>query len=185
MIAIFRSLKEYVIEKLRGEISTKRLIEMGMRVGKNLHRERGIIIDYSHCWLIRMGDNVRIGQRAHILAHDGSTKLDLNYTKIGLVDIGDNVFIGAESIILPNVKIGNNVIIGAGCVVSKNIPDDAIVVGNPAQIIGKTSDYLAKHKANLGKRPVFDEKWTIRNNISQEQKEKMIEMLRDGIGYVE
>lgn len=33
------------------------------------------------------------------------------------------------------VNIGNNVIIGAGAVVTKDIPDNAIVAGNPAKII--------------------------------------------------
>lgn len=46
--------------------------------------------------------------------------------------IGDNVRIGSNATILP-VKIGNNVVIGAGAVVTKDIPDNAIVKGNPAK----------------------------------------------------
>ena len=50
--------------------------------------------------------------------------------------IDDDVWIGARVIILPGCKhIGKGVIIGAGAVVTKNIPDYAIVGGNPAQII--------------------------------------------------
>lgn len=49
--------------------------------------------------------------------------------------IGDNVSLGANVIIIGNVKIGNNVIIGAGSVVVKDVPDNAVVVGNPARII--------------------------------------------------
>jgi putative colanic acid biosynthesis acetyltransferase WcaB len=45
------------------------------------------------------------------------------------VDIGSNVCIIGEII------IGNNVKIGAGSVVVNNIPDNCIVVGNPAKII--------------------------------------------------
>ena len=37
--------------------------------------------------------------------------------------------------ILPGVKIGNGVIIGASSVVTKDIPDYAVVGGNPAKII--------------------------------------------------
>ena len=32
-------------------------------------------------------------------------------------------------------KCGNNVVIGAGSVVTKDIPDNAVVVGNPARVI--------------------------------------------------
>lgn len=49
--------------------------------------------------------------------------------------IGDNVYIGTGAIIMNPVNIGNNVIIGAGAVVTKDIPDNAIVAGNPAKII--------------------------------------------------
>ena len=48
---------------------------------------------------------------------------------------GDNVEIGANSCIIGGITIGNNVKIGAGSVVVKDIPDNAIVVGNPARII--------------------------------------------------
>lgn len=49
--------------------------------------------------------------------------------------IGDNVYVGANVVIIGNIQIGNNVIIGAGSVVVKDIPDNAIVGGNPARII--------------------------------------------------
>ena len=53
--------------------------------------------------------------------------------------IGDNVKICGGAIVIGKIKIGNNVIIGAGAVVTKDIPDDSVVVGNPARIIKKTS----------------------------------------------
>lgn len=49
--------------------------------------------------------------------------------------VGDNVFLGLDAKILGTVHIGNYVTIGANCVVTKDIPDNAIVAGNPAQII--------------------------------------------------
>lgn len=43
--------------------------------------------------------------------------------------------IASHTQIIGNVKIGNNVMIGAGSIVTKDIPDNAVVVGNPARII--------------------------------------------------
>ncbi len=51
------------------------------------------------------------------------------------VIIGNDVWIGTRSILLPGVKIGDHSIIGAGSVVTKDVPEWAIVGGNPAKII--------------------------------------------------
>jgi acetyltransferase-like isoleucine patch superfamily enzyme len=44
--------------------------------------------------------------------------------------------LGANSVILPGLVIGKQAIIGAGAVVTKDVPDKAIVAGNPAIIRG-------------------------------------------------
>lgn len=54
--------------------------------------------------------------------------------------IGDNVQVGASVCIIGDVRIGNNVVIGAGSIVTKDIPDNSIVVGNPARIINKIEE---------------------------------------------
>lgn len=43
--------------------------------------------------------------------------------------------IGAKSVILPGVTVGEGALVGAGSVVTKDVPDKAIVIGNPARII--------------------------------------------------
>ncbi|MDE1357275.1 N-acetyltransferase [Vibrio aestuarianus] len=43
--------------------------------------------------------------------------------------------LGANSTILPGVVLGESCMVGAGAVVTKNVPDYAVVVGNPAKII--------------------------------------------------
>jgi sugar O-acyltransferase (sialic acid O-acetyltransferase NeuD family) len=53
----------------------------------------------------------------------------------GGVHIGEGALIGAGSVILPNIKIGKWATIGAGSVVTKDVPDNALVYGNPAKII--------------------------------------------------
>lgn len=56
--------------------------------------------------------------------------------------IGDNVSIFTHSVVIGNVRIGNNVTIGAGSVVVKDVPDNAVVVGNPARVLRyKDLDY--------------------------------------------
>ena len=75
-------LKEFVY-RLRGEYTTERLVSMGMHVGKDFKRLKGVILDPSHCWLIDIGDRVTMAPGVHILCHDASTKTALGYTKIG------------------------------------------------------------------------------------------------------
>ena len=177
-------LKE-LINRIRGEYSTSRLIKMGMKVGKNFNRQNEVILDPSHCWLISIGDNVTMAPRVHILCHDASTKTFLNYTKIGKVTIGDNVFIGANSVVLPNVKIGNNVIIGANSTITKDIQDNVVVAGNPARVICTLDEYLEKQKSLMENLPKYDISYTLRGDITDEKKQEQIDALESsGGGYV-
>ncbi len=53
----------------------------------------------------------------------------------GGVEIGEGTLIGAGSVILPELKIGKWATIGAGAIITKDVPDFAVVYGNPAKII--------------------------------------------------
>lgn len=98
------------------------------------------------------------GARAFVLNHPYSTiiyakSIGSNFTcshlctigKARLGDgnsvptIGDNVYVGANSTVLGDIHVGNNVIIGANSVVVKDVPDNCIVVGNPAKIVKQLS----------------------------------------------
>ncbi len=173
-----------LLYRLRGEYTTEQLIKRGMRVGNNFLRLNGVILDPDHCWHIEIGDNVTLAPRVHILCHDASTKLFLDYTKIGNVKIGDDVFIGAESVVLPGVCIGNRVIIGANSTVTHNIPDNVVAAGSPAKIICTVDDYLKKEEKRMESSPCFGEEYTLRGSVSIQKRTEMVKKLKDTIGYV-
>lgn len=52
-----------------------------------------------------------------------------------LVTIGDSVWIGGNVTVLMGVTIGKNAVIGAGTIVTCDVPENAVVVGNPARIV--------------------------------------------------
>lgn len=161
-----KEMKRYlkkIMGLLRGDLNLEKLKKRGLKVGENFKAIGQNIIDPTHCWHIKIGNNVVLAPRVHILAHDASTVLFNGYTKVANVVIGNNVFIGAGSIVLMGVTIGDNVIIGAGSIVTKNIPSNSVAVGNPAKVICTLEDYLAKENKEMNFENTFDEEFTLRN----------------------
>lgn len=158
MFSGFKAKLAIKLSKLLGlrEETTEDLRARGVRVGKNVSNYG--YIDKGHGFLVEIGDDVTISN-ARILAHDASTKIWTGYSKVGKVKIGSRVFIGAGAIVLPNVTIGDDVIIGAGSVVTKDIPNDSLVVGNPARVVGKVSDYIEKNRALMEQSYVGHKYW--------------------------
>ena len=67
------------------------------------------------------------------------------------IEIGDFVWFGSDVTVCGNVKIGNGAIIAIGAVVVNDVPDLAIVGGNPAKILkyrdaGHFNKLLAEEK---------------------------------------
>ncbi len=62
-----------------------------------------------------------------------------NVAIAGGVKIGEGTHIGIGACIIPGITIGKWVTVGAGAIIIKDVPDFAVVVGNPAKII-KYSD---------------------------------------------
>jgi len=54
-------------------------------------------------------------------------------TLAGCVHVGACAMIGAGAVVLPRIRIGANAIVGAGAVVTRDVPDNAVVIGNPAR----------------------------------------------------
>lgn len=125
------------------------------KCGHNVNIERGAIFSTK----ITIGNNSGIGIRAAIhgpcdigndvmmgpdcviyVRNHCFARTDIPMWKQGFyndepVTIGNDVWIGGRVTILPGVKIGNGAIIGANAVVTKDVPDYAIVGGNPARIL--------------------------------------------------
>ena len=65
----------------------------------------------------------------------GSHNRHLEWIDPNPVIIGENVWVGFESIILPGVTIGRGAVIGCKTLISEDVPDYAVVVGNPSRIV--------------------------------------------------
>lgn len=88
---------------------------------------------------IRMGDGVRIGAHTSILGFNHEMGNDLpihqqNTWSKGIT-LGDDVWIGSNATILDGVTVGDHVIVAAAAVVTKDVPDWAVVAGNPARVL--------------------------------------------------
>ena len=88
---------------------------------------------------LNIGMHCGIGPNCYITDHDHGLDLaflPLQQPMVSIpTQIGDRVWIGANVTILKGVTVGNDAVIGAGSVVTKDIPEKAIAVGNPAQVI--------------------------------------------------
>jgi len=56
----------------------------------------------------------------------------------GCVEVGRCAFVGVGAVILPRLRIGAGAIVGAGAVVTRDVPERAVVYGNPARIVRQT-----------------------------------------------
>lgn len=161
-----------------------RLKKRGLTVGRGFQIEKGCNIDSNFPWLITIGNNVTLSSNVYLVAHDGSTKKLIGYSKVGKIKIEDNVFIGTKSTILPNVKIGENSIVGANSLVTKNIPSNCVAAGNPAQILMSVNEFKEKNNNELKKVKYYKNDFTLRGGITKDKKKKMIKELEDSIGYI-
>ena len=86
---------------------------------------------------IRIGDDVQIGPNVQLLAPTHPPDAELRRAKWEAarpITIGNNAWLGGGAIVLAGVTVGENAIVGAGAVVTKDVPPNAIVVGNPARV---------------------------------------------------
>ena len=102
-----------------------------IQTGVTISREVLLLVhDYSvHTAMVNVGWNAPKGKTAHFIKP---------------IKVGKDSFVGARATLLPGTEIGENCIIGTGSVVKGKIPDNSIVIGNPARVIGNTKDWARK-----------------------------------------
>ena len=84
---------------------------------------------------LRVGDDVFIGPNASF-ANDRFPRSRQTPEKFLVTTLQDGASIGAGAVILPGLEIGRNAMVAAGAVVTRSVPPNAVVVGNPAKIVG-------------------------------------------------
>jgi len=72
---------------------------------------------------------------SHNVVVEDFVHISIQVAIAGGVSIGEGALIGAGSILLPEIKVGKWATIGAGAIVTKDVPDYAVIYGNPATII--------------------------------------------------
>lgn len=110
----------------------------------------------SHCFIendVIIGDRVTIKNNVSVwdglrIADDCFIGPNVSFTndrfprskkylgKFHTTNVKKGASLGAGSVILPGLTIGQNAMVGAGAVVLESVPDNAIVAGNPARIVG-------------------------------------------------
>ena len=129
-------------------IDNNSIVEEDCQLGKEVQFMPGSLLrhfskigDYS---IMNTGCSVdhdcKIGMGVHIM---GSATL------AGNVNIGNYSTVGTNATILPNIVVGSESYIGAGAVVTKNVPNNSVVVGVPAQKLKDHSENFENTYENL------------------------------------
>jgi acetyltransferase-like isoleucine patch superfamily enzyme len=106
------------------------LIEGDVIIGNNVTVKSGVYI-----WDgTRIEDDVFLGPNA-TLTNDLMPRSKQYPDSFSGITLKKGSSIGANATLLPGITIGQRAMVGAGAVVTKDVPDYAVVIGNPARIV--------------------------------------------------
>jgi acetyltransferase-like isoleucine patch superfamily enzyme len=84
---------------------------------------------------LRISDDVFIGPNV-TFTNDRFPRSKRHQEHVLQTHVESGASLGAGAVVLPGLRIGRNSMVGAGAVVTRSVPPNAIVVGNPARIVG-------------------------------------------------
>lgn len=119
------------------KIGDHAFIESGASLGDRVTVKNGCLIWHG----VHIGDDVFVGPNV-VFTNDMRPRVRYQTTADDWLEteIADRASLGANSTILSGIRIGRNALVGAGSVVTRDVPDHAIVIGNPARQHGWACD---------------------------------------------
>lgn len=136
------STRKKIVEKLPKDlkfgiaIHPSAIISDYSTIGKGTVIMHGAIIQSS----AKIGEHCIINTSAsidHDCVIEDFVHISPNACLCGGVTVGEGTQIGAGAVVIPGVKIGKWSVVAAGAVVMKDVPDNVLVLGNPARVIKK------------------------------------------------
>lgn len=126
-----------------------RLRKLGFKIGNNVFLDN-VKIEENYPEFLEIEDNVTIAYDTRILLHDSAmNNLFSDPIKFGKVIIKEGAYIGSRCIIMPGVTIGEKSLVGAGSIVTHDVPDETIVMGNPAKVYMNINEYRKRYLSSM------------------------------------
>lgn len=107
-------------------------VKYGLQIPLNVKIGKGLLLPHFGGIVINSGSV--IGDNCNILQNVTLGNIKRGKYK-GAPIIGNNVYLGPSATIVGRVHIGNNVLVAANSFVNFDVPDNSLVIGNPAQIL--------------------------------------------------